>query len=160
MLGTRVQRKKKVTSRDRIVVPGLADELAVHELHLSTCSALRLAGLIAGPLLVALAVDSSWITALCWVALALLYYPLLRGWGYTALAMMLGIVPAYAYFELGAPPNWLAFVAAFTGFTSVVYVVERLHSIKACREYMANNEEASESDESHQPPCRSRGVRP
>ena len=147
-------------SRERIVrPPGLADELAVHELRLSNCAALRLAGMIAGPLLVALAVDSSWATALCWVVLAILYYPLLRGWGYTSLAMMMGIIPAYAYFELSTPPNWLAFVAAFMGFTSAVYVVERIRSIKVLREYMANGADATDSNDSHQPPCRTKGVR-
>jgi hypothetical protein len=148
-----------VTHRERRGIPALVDELAAAELQLSTCAVLRLLGVIAAPLCVALVVDAIWATALCWTAMALLYYPLLRRWGYMSLAIILGITPVYAYCELGTPPYWLAFVAAFMGFIATVYVVERLRAIRIIRQEMVGGAEASKRRDSRQRACWSRGGR-
>jgi 4-hydroxybenzoate polyprenyltransferase len=149
----------KVQSRKITGLPALIEELASHELDVNACAVLRLLGLIAAPLLVALLVDSVWVTVLSWIVLGILYYPLLRDWGYTYLALMLGILPAYIYFELSGPPNWLAFAAVFMGFASAVYIVERHRTIRALKRDMTNRAEASGSNDVHSGHCPRAGAK-
>jgi hypothetical protein len=111
----------------------LAAELARCELTLDGYRALRLAGVVAAPLGVALCTQTGWLVGLCWALSLWLFFPLLRGWGYSYLALLVAVLPWYALFALGRPPLWAAAVGLAVTLSMLLYMSSRLKNIRRLR---------------------------
>ena len=109
-------------------------ELAAHELRLSGRSVLRLAAVVATPLALALVFEHTAVVVGCLAVAGLLFVPLLRGWGYTTMAMYVALIPLYGALEIEGTPIWLVFLAAFAALGQFVYVGHRLRQIRMLRQ--------------------------
>ena len=113
------------------------EELAACELRLDGPGVWRLAAIVTLPLAIALVVEHVGVAVLCWSVLALLFVPLVRGWGYTSLAVMTAVLPVYVYLELDQPPVWLAFIAGFLSLVQILWLRYRLVQIRLLRARLA-----------------------
>jgi hypothetical protein len=112
------------------------EELAARELRLSGRSALRLAAVVAVPLALALAFEHPVIVVGCLVVAGLLFFPLLKGWGYTTMAIYMALVPLYAALDYESAPIWLVGLAGVAALGQFAYVRHRLRQIHLLRQEM------------------------
>lgn len=123
------------------------EELATRELRLDGPGVWRLAAIVTLPLAIALVVEHVGVAVLCWSVLALLFVPLVRGWGHTSLAVMTAVVPVYVYLELDQPPVWLAFVAGFLSLVQILWLRYRLAQIRLLRAHLAADSRCREREQ-------------
>jgi hypothetical protein len=109
-------------------------ELAECELGLSNCGAARMAAIVSMPLGVLLATDSVWVSMLVWPALALLFFALLRGWGYSFLALFAALLSVYLMLALDSRPWWILVAGLFVALCMLAYLRVRLRQLRALRE--------------------------
>ena len=120
-----------------------AAELAECEPALTGCRALRLAGVVAAPLAAALCLSNGWFVGLCWLVALWFFFPLLRGWGYSYLAVLLAILPWYIVTSLEEPPVWSVIVGCAITLAMTRYMILRLERIHLYR-LALNCQETSE----------------
>jgi len=110
-----------------------AAELAECEPALTGCRALRLTGVVAAPLAAALWLQSGWFVGLCWLVALWLFFPLLRGWGYSYLAVFLAVLPWYILTYLEQPPVWAVLAGCAITLAMLRYMKQRLDRIHLYR---------------------------
>lgn len=110
-----------------------SEDLARKELRLHWPIVARVAGSLAFPLVICLVTDSLWVQAPLWVLAAMLAKWSLIDWGDSVIAIVIGILPFYAYFEIDSAPDWLAYIAVFIAIIQFGYLKWRLRQIENLR---------------------------
>lgn len=123
-----------------------ASELAECEPALTGCRALRLVGVVAAPMAAALCLSNGWFVGLCWLVTLWLFFPLLRGWGYSYLAVLLAVLPWYIVTTLEQPPLWSVVIGCAVTLAMFRYMILRLERIHLYR-LAVNCEETARSGE-------------
>jgi hypothetical protein len=86
------------------------------------------------PLAVALFLESIVMKIICWGILVLIYMSCLPVQGPCVMAIAVGVLPWYVFFEWKASPPWLAIVAGCITLIEVSYIVNRMRFIREMRE--------------------------
>jgi hypothetical protein len=126
-----------MTATGRIQRPGEPDafklELAQCEPALNGCRALRLTLVVAAPLVAALCLPTGWLVGVCWLVALWLFFPLLRGWGYSYLAVFLAVFPWYILMTIEQPPVWGVAACIVVTLAMLRYMRRRLQRIHLYR---------------------------
>ena len=126
-----------MTATERPRRPGeweaFALELAECEPALTGCRALRLTLVVAAPLAAALCLQAGWQVGLCWLLVLWLFFPLLRGWGYSYLAVFLAVLPWYILISIAQPSAWAVSAGVVITLAMLRYMRSRLQRIRRYR---------------------------
>ncbi len=85
------------------------------------------------PLIIALFFESLIIKIFCWGFCLLAYISYIRVQGPCVMAIMVGIIPWYIFFEWTASPQWLAVIAAIISLIEISYIRHRMRQIEQLR---------------------------
>ena len=85
------------------------------------------------PLIIALFFESFAIKAFCWGFCLLAYISNLRVQGPCVMAIMVGSLPWYVFFEWKTSPQWVAVIAAIISLIEISYIRSRMHNIEQIR---------------------------
>lgn len=116
-----------------------AAELAECEAALNTCRTLRLSAVVAAPLAAALCVPAGWATRVCWMLALWLFIPLLRGWGYSYLAVFTTVLSWYLLLAFKTTSAWALLTAGTVTLVMVRYLWDRLQRIESYRLSMGSD---------------------
>lgn len=86
------------------------------------------------PLIIALFFESFIIKAFCWGLCLSAYVSYLRVQGPCVMAIIVGSLPWYVFFEWKALPWWLAIIAAIISLIEISYIRHRMRGIERIRE--------------------------
>jgi hypothetical protein len=86
------------------------------------------------PLIIALFFNSLVVKIICWVISLLAYISFLRFQGPCIMAIAIGAVPWYIYFELEFSPIWFLIVVFVVSLIEISYIQNRMRFIKEMRE--------------------------
>lgn len=78
------------------------------------------------PLIIALLFQSLIIKIVCWAFFLLLYITYLHSWGPCVMAVAVGVLPWYVFFEWKSSPTWLAIIAAIITLIEISYIRHRM----------------------------------
>ena len=78
------------------------------------------------PLIIALLFQSLIIKVVCWSFFFLLYITYLRSWGPCVMAIAVGVLPWYVFFEWKSSPTWLAIIAVIITLIEISYIRHRM----------------------------------
>ncbi|MBI3872685.1 MAG: hypothetical protein HY304_06385 [candidate division Zixibacteria bacterium] len=90
--------------------------------------------MIVAPLFAALFFNSFVVKAICWAVSLLAYVNFLRLLGPCVMAVAVGILPLYVFFEWNSAPNWLAYIAGAISLLEASYIRQRMRFIATIRE--------------------------
>jgi hypothetical protein len=85
------------------------------------------------PLVIALFFESFIVKGICWGFCFLVYMSCIRVQGPCVMAIMVGLLPWYVFFEWKASPQWVAVIAAIISLIEVSYIRSRMHRIEQIR---------------------------
>jgi len=85
------------------------------------------------PLIIALFFESFVVKAFCWGFCLLAYMSYLRVQGPCVMAIIVGSLPWYVFFEWEALPRWLGIIAAIISLIEISYIRNRMRGIERIR---------------------------
>jgi len=106
------------------------EHLAAVEIRLDWTAILRIFSILFIPLFGALLLNSIILKVILWGISAAAFWVLLRLWGHSVIAVLLTLVPVYAYFEWENAPGWLAYVVAILAVSQIVFISKRVKEIR------------------------------
>ncbi len=86
------------------------------------------------PLIIALFFESFVIKVFCWGLCLSAYVSYLRVQGPCVMAIMVGVIPWYIFFEWQSLPKWMAIIAIIISLIEISYIRHRMRKIELIRE--------------------------